>query len=46
MIQRKYRSSKVNESIVISITDRNVYHELRQNVGSVNMIKRGDRFDR
>ena len=25
VIQRKYRSSEVNESIVISITDRNVY---------------------
>ena len=42
----KYRSSEVNKSVVISIIDRNVYHELRQNVGSVNMIKRGDRFDR
>ena len=39
-----YRSSEVNKSIVISIIDQNI--ELRQNVVSVNMIKRGDRFHR
>ena len=46
VIHGKYWSSEVNKSIVISIIDRNVYHQLRQNVGSVNMIKRGDQFDR
>ena len=44
VIHGKYRSSEVNKLIVISI--EMFIDELRQNVGSVNMIKRGDRFDR
>ena len=41
-----YRSSELNKSIIISIIDRNVCHDLWKNVSSVNMIKKGDRFDR
>ena len=46
VIHGKYRSSEVNKSIVYRLSIEMFIDELRQNVGSVNMIKRGDRFDR
>ena len=45
VIHGRYRSSEVDKSIIILIIDRNVYRTIRQNVSSVNMIKREDGFD-
>ena len=46
VIHGEYRSSEVNKSLSYRLSIEMFIDELRQNAGSVNMIKSGDRFDR